>query len=548
MSNEIKNLSYYKRCFIQLNRSARKGEKAPHKPILLLAMIDRVEQLVSMGVAGHRMINQSLIDLNPKLEQFFYKNWNQYVKSELFAPSFSTPFFHMESESFWKLALKTGAKPQGSQGESHLYKYYLGAYIDEELMLLLLEKDIRNELRNLLIDMVQKKDIEIPFDESAPAPPEPKLSGLNEAHLAFWTRYVDYSNKHEGFFASLKPSKDQWLTRTENKVIVSIVIKKTSCAVELNIKEGTKEESKAVYNRLLADRASIEAQLGQMIWHVKENIVSAKIYQQIEKSFLDPKDESAIFKFFTERSALYIKVFTPYFQQMSMKVESKNEPSYELLSENEVCKLFQEYMRNKGISEGSVKKYSNQVAFNADVREIVEKITGKDSLYKVTSPEEAGKIRVEVKSSPCDIKGHHMYSVGLSHYIKFLSDLNNELPQRPAKASVAEKKKRKFWSDDEMLLALDLYFRTPYNKRTRSNPEIIELAELIGRTPDSIVLRMANYLCFDIEEQKLGHKGMNGGERQCKPFWEKYVDNRDLLYKQALKIKSLIVQNYNTNQ
>ena len=121
MSNEIKNLSYYKRCFIQLNRSSRKGEKAPHKPILLLAMIDRVEQLLSMGDAGYRMINQSLIDLNPKLEQFFYKNWNQYIKSELFTPSLSTPFFHMESESFWKLAFKKGAKPQGSQGESHLY-------------------------------------------------------------------------------------------------------------------------------------------------------------------------------------------------------------------------------------------------------------------------------------------------------------------------------------------------------------------------------------------------------------------------------------------
>lgn len=431
MSNEIKNLSYYKRCFIQLNRSARKGEKAPHKPILLLAMIDRVEQLVSMGVAGHRMINQSLIDLNPKLEQFFYKNWNLYVKSELFAPSFSTPFFHMESESFWRLALKTGAKPQGSQGESHLYKYYLGAYIDEELMLLLLEKDIRNELRNLLIDMVQKKEIEIPFDEpSSVETTKPKLSGLDEAHLAFWTKYIEYSNIHDGLFSSRKPSKDQWLTRVENKVIVSIVIKKATCAVELNINEGTREKSIAVYNHILAERASIEAELGQMIWQLKENNVSAKIYQEIEKSFLDPKDESAIFKFFTERSALYIKVFTPYFQQMSMRVESKNEPSYEFLSENEVCKLFQEYMRNKGISEGSVKKYSNQVAFNADVREIVEKITGKDSLYKVTSPEEAGKIRVEVKSSPCDIKGHHMYSVGLSHYIKFLTDLRNTLPQR----------------------------------------------------------------------------------------------------------------------
>ena len=314
-----------------------------------------------------------------------------------------------------------------------------------------------------------------------------------------------------------------------------------ACAVELNINEGTKEKSTAVYNRLLSERASIEAALGQMIWHIKENNVSAKIYQEIEKSFLDPKEESAIFEFFTERSALYIKVFTPYFRQSSTMVGLKDETSYELPSENEVCKLFQEYMRNNGISEGSVKKYSKQVACNADVREIIEKTTGKDSLYKVSSPEEAEKNRAEVKSSPWDIKGHHMYSVGLSHYIKFLTDLKNTLPQRAEEISGQEKKKRNFWSDDEMLLVLDLYFRTPYNKRTRSNPEIIELAKLIGRTPSSIVLRMANYLCFDVEEQKLGHKGMNGGARQCKPFWEKYVTNRELLYEQALKIKSSIV-------
>lgn len=40
MANEIKNLTYYKTCFLRLNRSVRKGEKAPHKPVLLLAMID----------------------------------------------------------------------------------------------------------------------------------------------------------------------------------------------------------------------------------------------------------------------------------------------------------------------------------------------------------------------------------------------------------------------------------------------------------------------------------------------------------------------------
>lgn len=538
MANKIKSLTYYKTCFLRLNRSVRKGEKAPHKPVLLLAMIDRVEQLLSMGVAGHRMINQNLIDLNPKLEQFFYNNWNLHVESELFSPSFSTPFFHMEGEPFWKLALKKDAKPQGSQGESHLYKYYLGAYIDEELMLLLLEDDARNELRQLLIETIRKKDLEIPFDEPASADmSEAKTLDLREVHLKFWTRFIDYSNQHGGLFASRKPSKDQWLTHTENGVIVSIVLKKTSCAVELNIKEESKEKSDAVFNRLLKDKAHIEVELGPMVWHFKENSISAKIYQEIARSFLVSQDESAIFQFFTERSAKFVKVFEPYFSQSSASEVPNAEQSCEWPSEDEMCKLFQDYMRNNGTSEGSIKKYSIQVARNAEVRAIVEKIIGKDSLYKVFTPEDASKVRVEVKSSPCDVKGNHMYSVGISHYIKFLTAIATTLPKCSEKASTSEGKKRNGWSDDEMILSLDLYFRTPYNKRTRNNPEIIELAKLIGRTPASVVLRMANYLCFDVEEQKLGHKGMDGGTRQCKPFWEKYVDNRELLHKQAMEIK-----------
>ncbi len=538
MANEIKNLSYYKMCFLHLNRSTRKGEKAPHKPVLLLAMIDRVEQLLSMGLAGHRMINQYLIDLNPKLEQFFYTNWNIYVKSELFTPSFSTPFFHMEGEPFWKLAMKKDAKPQGSQGESQLYKYYLGAYIDEELMLLLLEDDARNELRQLLIDMIQKKDLALSFDEPALADmSESKTFDLREAHLKFWTKFIDYSNQHGGLFASRKPSKDQWLTRTENGVIVSIVLKKTSCAVELNIKEGSKEKSDEAFYRLMTDKTHIEVELGPIVWHIKENSISAKIYQEIEKSFLVPQDESAIFQFFTERSARFVKVFEPYFKQTSETEKAQTEQPCELPSEDEMCRLFQDYMRNDGTSEGSVKKYSIQVARNAEVRDIVKRITGKDSLYKVLSPEDAGKVRLEVKSSPCDIKGNHMYSVGISHYIKFLTVIAATLPKPSETVSTPDRKKRIGWSDEEMILSLDLYFRTPYNKRTRNNPEIIELAKLIGRTPASVVLRMANYLCFDIEEQKLGHKGMEGGARQCKPFWAKYFDNRELLHKQALEIK-----------
>lgn len=522
---------------MHLSRSARKGEKAPYKPVLLLAVIDRIEQLLSMGVAGHRMINQNLIDLNPKLEQFFYSNWNQYVESDLFSPSFSTPFFHMSGEPFWKLALKKDANPQGSQVESHLYKFYQGAYIDEELMLFLIKDDTRNELRQLLIDLLQKKDLELPFDEPlSDVSVDFKSTDLQTAHMAFWSRFIEYSDLHNGLFACRKPSKDQWLTRTEKGVTISVVVKKKSCAIELNIKEDTKEKSKAIFNRILAERTHIEGELGHMTWHIKENSMSAKVYQEIERSFLVPQDELEIFKFFTERSVQYVKVFAPFFRHSSIEISQQNKPTFELPPEYEMCRLFQEYLRKNGISEGSVKKYSIQVACNVDVKAVIKKITGNESLYKVISPDDANNIRLEVKKSSCDINGNHMYSAGLSHYSRFLVFWRDTLSNTSG-SSIVEKKERKGWSENEMILTLDLYFRTPYNKRTKSNPEIIELADIIGRTPASVVLRMANYLCFDIDEQKLGHKGMGGGARQCKPFWDKYVNNKELLRKDALLIK-----------
>ena len=67
-----KDIIYYKNCFLHLKRRRISGEKAPHKLILLLAVFERMKGLLAMGTAGQRMIGRNLIDLNPKLEQYFY--------------------------------------------------------------------------------------------------------------------------------------------------------------------------------------------------------------------------------------------------------------------------------------------------------------------------------------------------------------------------------------------------------------------------------------------------------------------------------------------
>ena len=57
--------------------------------------------------------------------------------------------------------------------------------------------------------------------------------------------------------------------------------------------------------------------------------------------------------------------------------------------------------------------------------------------------------------------------------------------------------KSKDWSEDEYLLALDFYFKTTPKDHHKKNPQLIKLADLIHRTPSSIVYRLGNYASVD---------------------------------------------------
>lgn len=545
MATEIKDIVYYKRCFVHLNRSSRKGEKAPHKPILLLAVIDRVESLISMGIAGGRMINQNLIDLNPKLEQFFYKQWNTYVTSEVFSPSFSTPFYHMEAEPFWELVLKKNAVPEGGQNESNLYKYYNGAKIDEDLMLLLLEEDSREELRQTLIQMLQSSNPELPLEEEPAfdSQPEEKSEGQS---TAFWDYFVKYQNEHDGLYKGCPVSRSESVSRYSSGAHVTSLLFDKKVRVEVYWAKWEDARNKEIFDSIASHKQQIESQIGIALdWQRLDDKRACRISITKPYSYKNTADHQPIAELFTSYSTKLWQVIVPYFQNLPGTTSSVT-PQPGSVLQDDMCKLFQDFMRQNGTSERSIKKYSTQVANNADVCAIVKRITGNGSLFQVKSSDQASKVRTEVKASPCDIKGNHMYSAGIAHYIRFLTTLENKTTKQSTEPTKDIKEKVVGWSDEEFILVLDLYFRLPYHLRTRRHSEVIELANLLGRTPGSIVLRMANYLCFDVDEQKLGHKGMAGGERLCRPFWNKYVNSKEQLHEEAEEIRKRLYERKGT--
>lgn len=90
---------------------------------------------------------------------------------------------------------------------------------------------------------------------------------------------------------------------------------------------------------------------------------------------------------------------------------------------------------------------------------------------------------------------------------------------------------RRLWPKEELLLALNLYLKLPFGKLHHGNPDIIHLAQIIGRTPNSIAMRLSNFASVDPYHQERGVIGLPGGIKQVQPIWNEFINNKeDLLY------------------
>lgn len=78
------------------------------------------------------------------------------------------------------------------------------------------------------------------------------------------------------------------------------------------------------------------------------------------------------------------------------------------------------------------------------------------------------------------------------------------------------------WQEDELLLTLHLYCRTPFGKLHQTNPEIIKLAEIIGRTPSAVAMKACNFASLD---PALAQKGLQGASKADRALWDAFMTN-----------------------
>ncbi len=140
-----KLLAYYSKRFERI-RVDRAHGVAPHKPILLLSVIELFEREV---------IHENRIELSRQLNRTFLKYWS-YLGSASHYPDISRPFFHMKSGKFWHLYTNPGfekvlAKKIKLKTLAEVKCAISHAYLDEDLFDFLQEQSLRDSLRAVLV-------------------------------------------------------------------------------------------------------------------------------------------------------------------------------------------------------------------------------------------------------------------------------------------------------------------------------------------------------------------------------------------------------------
>ncbi|MEM8530413.1 MAG: HNH endonuclease [Chloroflexota bacterium] len=85
------------------------------------------------------------------------------------------------------------------------------------------------------------------------------------------------------------------------------------------------------------------------------------------------------------------------------------------------------------------------------------------------------------------------------------------------------------WQRDELILAFNLYCKTPFGRIHNRNPDIIALANIIGRSPSAVSWKLANFARLDPSLKQRGIAGATHGSKSEVEIWHAFNDSWEQL-------------------
>src|ERR1035437_10336715 len=111
----------------------------------------------------------------------------------------------------------------------------------------------------------------------------------------------------------------------------------------------------------------------------------------------------------------------------------------------------------------------------------------------------------------------------LGKFFQLLFLEQSRQPGRMAKAPAVK------WTREHLLVTLNLYCKLPFGSFDRDNAVVKEVAAKMGRTSNSLAMKLCNLASLDPIQRARGIKGLVGASKQDRLMWNEFQGNLSTL-------------------
>lgn len=85
------------------------------------------------------------------------------------------------------------------------------------------------------------------------------------------------------------------------------------------------------------------------------------------------------------------------------------------------------------------------------------------------------------------------------------------------------------WTREETIIAFNVYCKIPFKSSSKTNPFVIKYANIIGRSPSALNMKIGNFGRLDPELKKQGITGLVNGSKLEEVIWREFNGNWEKL-------------------
>ncbi len=117
-----------------------------------------------------------------------------------------------------------------------------------------------------------------------------------------------------------------------------------------------------------------------------------------------------------------------------------------------------------------------------------------------------------------------------------------EAPRQEAIAVPKDIMSNSRWTNEQLKLAFHLYCQLPFGKLHSRNPEIVELAKLIGRTSSAVAMKLVNFASLDPAITSTGRSGLGNASSLDREIWDEFHADWEGLAVECNRLKTALLE------